>query len=318
MTGKYLLTGATGFIGNALLQKQIASVLLGRSCPPDFTGKFFNKELSATADYSGCFLGIDSIVHCAARVHVMNEQAYEPLQAFREVNVAGTLNLARQAVEAGVKRFIFVSSIKVNGEGTQESIPFTTNDQPAPEDPYGISKHEAEAGLLEMAKETELDVVIIRPSLVYGAGVKGNFLNLLKLAKSGVPLPFGSIHNTRSMVYLDNLVDLIITCIDHQNAPGKVFLASDGDDVSLSRLIRLIRGAMGRPALLLPVPVILFKLIGKLTGKAAVINRLVGDLQVDSSDARLCLDWQSPYSVEYGIKATVDDFMQRTEFESNK
>lgn len=247
-----LLTGGTGFIGGAVLHKLANTVILGRSCPFGFSGTYIKRELSSNADYKGCFDGINTIIHCAARVHIMNEKASDPLKSFREVNVAGSLNLARQAVESGVKRFIFISTVKVNGETTQEYGPYTASDKPAPEDPYAISKYEAEICLLKIAKETGLEVVIIRPALVYGAGVKGNFLNLLKLSKSYLPLPFGSIHNARSILYLGNLVDLITTCIDHSNAPGKVFLASDGDDVSLSRLILMIRKAMGKPALLLP------------------------------------------------------------------
>ena len=310
-----LLTGATGFVGSAILQKRDL-VVLGRSCPVDFStnavGKYIKRELSGGEDYAGCFDNIDAVIHCAARVHVMNEKSTDPLQAFREVNVVGTLNLAEQAAAAGVKRFIFISSIKVNGEGTDINCGYTSSGQAAPEDPYGISKYEAEQGLIELSKETGMELVIIRPTLVYGAGVKGNFLNLLKLCKSGLPLPFGAIYNARSMVYLENLVDLITTCIDHPNAEGKIFLASDGDDLSLTGLLGLMRKAMNKPSLLIPVPSFLFKLLGKLTGKTAIIDRLIGNLQVDNSDAKELLGWQPPYTVEQGIKVTVDDFLNKS------
>lgn len=307
-----LLTGATGFVGSAILQKKIGSVVLGRSCPVGFpANSYVKRELSGSADYTGCFENIDAVIHCAARVHVMNEKSTDPLQAFREVNVTGTLNLAKQAAAEGVRRFVFISSIKVNGEGTDINFKYTSSDQAAPDDPYGISKHEAEQGLIQLSKETGMELVIIRPTLVYGAGVKGNFLNLLKLCKSGLPLPFGAIHNARSIVYLGNLVDLITTCIDHPNAAGKIFLASDGDDLSLTDLLVLIRKAMNKPALLIPVPSFLFKLLGKITGKTAIVDRLVGNLQVNSSNAKTLLGWQPPYTVEQGIKATVDDFLMK-------
>jgi len=310
-----LLTGATGFVGNAILQKNLGTVVLGRSCPvtlpANTEGRYIKRELSGNEDYAGCFDNIDAVIHCAARVHIMNEKSTDPLQAFREVNVAGTLNLAKQAAAAGVRRFIFISSIKINGEGTVLNCKYTPSDQAAPEDPYGISKHEAEQGLIQLSKETGMELVIIRPTLVYGAGVKGNFLNLLKLCKSGLPLPFGAIHNARSMVYLENLVDLITTCIDHPNAAGKILLASDGSDLSLTGLLGLIRKAMNKSALLIPVPSFLFKLLGKITGKTAIVDRLVGNLQVDSSNAKTLLGWQPPYTVDQGIKATVDDFLTK-------
>lgn len=312
MTGKYLITGATGFIGNAVSQKHAASVLLGRSCPSYFTGEFFNKELSATANYSGCFEGVTTIIHCAARVHVMNDKSIDPLQSFREVNVAGTLNLAKQAAAAGVRRFIFISSIKVNGECTDINRKYTSLDQAAPEDPYGISKYEAEQGLIKLSKGTGIELVIIRPPLVYGPGVKGNFLNLLKLCNSCLPLPFGAINNSRSMIYLENLVDFIITCTDHPNAGGKIFLVSDGSDLSLTGLLGLMRKAMNKPPLLIPVPSFLFKLLGKVTGKTAIIDRIIGNLQVDSNDAKVLLSWLPPYTVEQGIKATVGDFLDKS------
>ncbi len=312
MTSRCLLTGATGFIGNVILKKKLNIVVLGRSCPVGFAGKYIESELSAKVDYVGCFENIDSIIHCAGRVHVTNEQSSDPLQAYREINVDGTLNLAGQAADAGVKRFIFISSIKVNGEGTKSGFKFSTGAQSNLKDPYGISKYEAEQGLIELSQKTNMELVIIRPTLVYGPGVKGNFLSLLKLSKMGIPLPFGAIYNARSMVYLENLVDLIITCVEHPNAEGKIFLASDGDDISLSRLLGLIRKNMNKSARLFPVPAILFKLLGKLTGKGAVIERLIGNLQVDSSDAQKYLNWHPRYTVEQGIKTTVVDFEKRT------
>lgn len=303
------ITGATGFVGHAVLKKRASAVVLGRSRPLGFDGYYIRRNISSISDYSGCFESVSTIVHCAARVHVMSDDSEDPLLAFREVNTAGTLNFARQAAELGVKRFIFISSIKVNGELTSVDSKFTSIDEAAPEDPYGISKYEAEQGLIELSKETGMEVVIIRPPLVYGPGVKGNFFNLLKLSKLPIPLPFGLIDNSRSMIYLDNLVDLIITCIDHPKAANRVFLASDGDDLSLARLLNLIRKSMGKPALLLPIPLFLFQFVGKLTGKAGSVDRLIGNLQVDSSDAKTLLGWQPPYTVEQGIQATVDDFL---------
>jgi len=240
----------------------------------------------------------------------MDDNSDDPLCDFREVNTAGTLNLARQAADAGVKRFIFISSIKVNGESTLKGSKFAASDVANPQDPYGISKAEAEAGLLELAKESGMDVVIIRPPLVYGPGVKGNFLNLMKLSRLSIPLPFGLIKNKRSMVYLDNLVDLIVTCVDHPKAANNVFLASDGDDLSLARLLTLIRRAMNKSPLLLPIPVLLFNLFGRLLGKYDMVDRLIGNLQVDSSDAKTYLNWTAPYTVEQGMRITVDDFLK--------
>ena len=312
-----LLTGATGFVGKSIRKKSLGAVVLGRSCPVGCQGKTegecIKRELSANEDYDGCFENIDVVIHCAARVHVMNEKSIDPLQAFREVNVEGTLNLAKQAAAAGVKRFIFISSIKVNGEGTDINVKYTSSDQAAPEDAYGTSKFEAEQCLINLSKGTEMEVVIIRPPLVYGPGVNGNFLTLLKLSKLPIPLPFGLINNKRSMVYLDNLVDLIITCIDHPNAKNKIFLASDNDDLSLTRLLILIRKAMNKLPLLLPIPMILFKLLGVLFGKSTIVDRLIGNLQVDSDDAKKYLNWSAPYTVEQGIKATVDDFLKNSQ-----
>jgi UDP-glucose 4-epimerase len=311
-----LITGVTGFLGSrffSVLKKPNAKIkvlLREKNCM--FENSAVIPSLNNISQLNNALKGTDVIVHCAARVHVMNDEPLDSLSSFREVNTAGTLNLARQAAVAGAKRFIFISSIKVNGEFTVDGIRFSSIDKHKPEEPYGISKAEAETGLLKISKETGMEVVIIRPTLVYGPGAKGNFLNLLKLSKLPIPLPFGLVNNKRSMVYIDNLVDLIVTCIDHSNAANRVFLASDGDDLSLARLLTSIRQAMNKPSLLLPVPVFLFNLVGRLTGKSAVVDRLIGDLQVDSSDAKKYLDWSAPYSVEQGIKATVDDFLNKS------
>ena len=310
MKNKTLLSGSSGFLGSAVLQrlKDQNLVLIGRNN----TGKsnFFCKELTSNELYNDCLTDVEVVIHCAARAHIMNEEVADPLAEYRRVNVDGTLNVAQQAADAGVKRFIYISSIKVNGESTSGSVPFTEKDISNPLDPYGVSKYEAEEGLKRIADETQMEVVIIRPPLVYGAGVKANFLNLLKLSNTGLPLPFGLVNNKRSMVYVENLVDFIIRCIDHPAAANQAFLVSDNHDLSLSGLLRLIRNSMNKPTRLIPVPVSLFKLAGLIFRKQDVVDRLVGDLQVDSSKAMSLLDWKPPYTMEKGIQATVDSFLE--------
>jgi nucleoside-diphosphate-sugar epimerase len=306
-----LLTGATGFLGRKVLSQIKGNCkVFGRTKPDDFEGEFIYGELGRDENHSANFIGITTVIHCAARVHVMNDNSLDPMSEFRNINTLATLRLARQAAQAKVKRFIFISSIKVNGEFTSGEIKFKSYNNPEPKDAYGISKFKAETGLFNISKETGMEFVIIRPSLVYGPGVKGNFLNLLKLCDQILPLPFGMISNSRSMIYIDNLSNLIITCIDHENAANRIFLASDNHDLSLKKLLVLIKSAMNRTAILLPVPLTVFKLIGKLMGKQEVVNRLIGNLKVDSSDAKKYLNWTAPHSVEVGIKATVDDFLE--------
>jgi nucleoside-diphosphate-sugar epimerase len=259
-------------------------------------------DIDQHTDWSAALKNQQVVVHTAARAHIMDDQAEEPLAAFREVNVAGTLNLARQAAGAGIRRFVFISSIKVNGEQTAPGSCFMAEDSPAPEDPYGISKLEAEQGLQQIALETGMEVVIIRPPLVYGPGVKGNFASMIKLVEKGLPLPFGAIDNRRSLVGLDNLVDLIITCIDHPNAANQVFLVSDGEDLSTSGLLRRVAKAMGKPSRLISVPAGLLQLGATVLGKKAVGQRLLGSLQVDISATRERLDWTPPVSVDEGLR----------------
>ena len=232
----------------------------------------------------------------------MKDEEADPLAEYRRVNVEGTLNLARQAADAGVRRFIFISSVKVNGEQTPPGKPFGAEDRPVPEDAYGISKWEAEQGLQQLAAETGMELVVIRPPLVYGPGVKGNFAAMIRLVEKGIPLPLGAIHNQRTLVALDNLVDLIIRCIDHPAAANQVFLAGDGEDLSTTELLRRLGKAMGRPVRLLPVPESLLVLGATLLGKQAVARRLLGSLQVDISKARDLLGWEPPLSVDEGLR----------------
>jgi nucleoside-diphosphate-sugar epimerase len=252
--------------------------------------------------WSTALVNQEVVIHTAARAHIMKDEVSDPLAEYRKVNVDGTLNLARQASEAGVRRFVFISSIKVNGEQTPLHQPFTPEDAPAPEDAYGISKMEAEQGLRELATETGMEVIIIRSPLVYGLGAKGNFASMTKLVGKGLPLPLGAVHNQRSLVALDNLVDLIITCIEHPSAVNQTFLVSDGEDISTTQLLQGVAQAMGKPSRLIPVPASLLQLAATLLGKKAVSQRLLGSLQVDISHTQKRLDWTPPFSVKQGLQ----------------
>ena len=242
----------------------------------------------------------------------MNERASDPLREFRRTNVDGTLHLARQAARSGVRRFVFVSSIKVNGEATSADHPFTAADSPAAQDAYGISKMEAERGLRAIAAETGMEVVIVRPPLVYGPGVKANFASLMHAVRRGIPLPLGSVtHNRRSLVALDNLVDLLITCMDHSAAANQTFLVSDGEDLSTTALIRRMGQALGKPARLLPVPPALLQLGAAIVGQRNVVQRLLGNLQVDIAYTRNTLGWAPPISVDEGLRRATAGMVQR-------
>ena len=309
MSRNILLTGATGFVGGAIAKKLVIedryalSVVSRRASDlKSYDKVHLVPNIDSSTDWTEALVCCDVVVHGAARVHVMNEDAGDPLNAFREVNVGGTLAFARQAVAAGVKRFIFISSIKVNGEGTPLGKPYNASDAPIPEDAYGQSKLEAEQGLVQLSIETGLEVVIIRPPLVYGPGVKGNFASMIKLVEKGLPLPLGATHNKRSMVGIDNLVDLIIRCIDHPAAANQVFLAGDGEDLSTTELLQGVCRAMGKPARLVPLPTNLLLFGARLLGKKAIANRLLGSLQVDISKTRELLSWKPPYTVEEGLR----------------
>jgi len=311
MTKKILLTGANGFLGAALFSKlsMIGETVraLRKACNEP-KNDIVVGDIDANTDWKAALTDVETIVHCAARAHIMKEDISDPLEEYRKVNTFGTLNLGQQAADSGVKRFFYISSIKVNGESTTGSLPFKDDDSCCPTDPYGISKLEAEQGLLRIAETTGMEVVIIRPPLIYGPGVKANFESLMRIASSAMPLPFGFIANARSMVYIGNLVDFIVKAVTHPAAANQVFIVSDGEDVSLSGLIRLMRQSIGKKAKLVPIPRILFKLAGTVTGKSAVIERLIGSLQVDSTKAQRLLDWQPPYSVKEGIEITMKAF----------
>lgn len=262
-------------------------------------------DLQESTDWRVALADVRVVVHLAARVHVMQDNVPDPLAEFRRINVAGTLNLARQAVQAGVRRFVFVSSIKVNGEETLPGHSFTADDTPAPSDHYGISKLEAEQGLKEIASQTGMELVIIRPPLVYGPGVRANFHMLLRAVARGVPLPLGGLNNKRSLVALDNLVNFIMTCITHPDAANQTFLVSDGEDLSTTELICRIANALGKPARLISIPLWMLKVGSMLLNKRDSLQRLSGNLQVDISKARDLLGWKPPLSVDEGLKRTV-------------
>ncbi|MDO9268584.1 MAG: SDR family oxidoreductase [Methylobacter sp.] len=315
-----LISGANGFIGKSLCAELLrqgqlvrAAVRLMRfdNLPIENAETTSIGVIDGETDWTHALLDINVVVHLAARVHLIKDNAVDPLDELRKVNVEGTWNLARQAAEAGVQRFIFISSIKVNGESTSLGRPYTTEDQPAPVDPYGISKLEAEESLRQLADETGMEVVIIRPPLVYGPGVKANFYNMMCWLEEGVPLPLGAIYNKRSFVALDNLVDLIVTCIEHPAAANRTFLAGDGEDLSTTELLQRMSKALGKPAKLFPMPIGVLKAAAILLGRRDMAQRLCNSLQVDISKTCDLLGWQPPVSVDDALKRTAADFLQK-------
>lgn len=297
---RVFVTGGSGFVGRRLID---------RLRTDGFAVTAAVRDREAGSGWVDDVAGHDVVVHCAARVHVMDERAADSLAEFRRANVDSTLQLAREAVARGVRRFVFISSIKVNGEESPPGQPYTAFDIPAPQDPYGISKLEAEQGLRKLAQETGLQVVIIRPVLVYGPGVKANFRRMMSWLSKGVPLPLGAIHNRRSLVSLDNLVDLVVTCIDHPAAAGEVFLVSDGEDLSTTEMLRRLGCALDKPARLIPVPHFLLEAGAGLLGQRRVAQRLFGSLQVDIWHTCATLNWTPPVSVDDGFRAAASAFM---------
>lgn len=304
-----LVTGANGFVGRHLCHAlETAGIEVVRAVRNPQAGAVAVGSISGKTDWSEALSGVDAVVHLAARVHVRKDPTRDPLAEFRKVNVDGTLNLAGQAAQAGVKRFVFISSIAVHGL-TSGDHPFTSRDIPAPHDAYGVSKHEAEQGLKRVAGETGMELVIIRPPLVYGPGVGANFLRLMKLVESGMPLPLGSIHNRRNPVYVGNLCDLIFQCLENPAAAGQAFLVSDGKDVSTPDLLRMLAKEMGRSIRLLPVPESVFHLAGRLIRRSGDVSRLCGSLQVDITPTCQTLGWVPPFTVEQGIHETVSAYL---------
>lgn len=314
---RILLTGASGFVGQAVISRLCgeADVTIRaafRTRPahlPDRIEAIAIGDLGPDTDWCAAVRDVDVVVHCAARVHVMEDSEADPLAAFRRTNVAGTLGLARAAAAAGCRRLVFISSIKVNGESTAIGQPFTEMAPPAPQDPYGRSKLEAEEALFALGRETGMEVVVIRPPLVYGPGVRANFAAMMRWVACGIPLPFGAIDNRRSLVCVANLADLVARCIAHPAAANQVFLAGDGEDVSTTELLRRVAKALGKPARLLPIPQSLIEAAATLAGRKALADRLCGSLQVDIGKARQVLGWAPPLSVDEGLRTTAAHFL---------
>jgi nucleoside-diphosphate-sugar epimerase len=301
-----LVTGANGFVGAEIVRQLRARGAAARLAVRTATGvadEVAVGEIGRDTEWRAALSGVDRVIHCAARVHQMDDRAADPIAAFRAVNRDGSVTLARQAVKAGVKRLIFLSSIKVNGETTKDRGPFTAEDAPDPQDPYGVSKWEAEAALHAIAAETGLEVAIIRPPLVYGPGVSANFARMVSWVARGRPLPFGLCRNQRSLVSVTNLASLAIAASKHPAAAGATLLASDGETVSVRDLLSRIGAAFGRPARLLPVPPVLLRLAGSLTGQRAAIDRLCDPLVVDGEAARRLLCWHPPETMAATLAA---------------
>jgi UDP-glucose 4-epimerase len=300
------LTGYSGFVGQKLLENLTANecLLLGRkNLNNDYRFCEVDLELVHKLDLLESLKPVNTLIHMAARVHVMNETANNPLAEFRAINTKATLELAKKAAEAGVKRFIFLSSIKVNGEKTVNNLLFTGLDKRAPADAYGMSKAEAEQQLIILGKQTGMEIVIIRSPLVYGEGVKANFSSLMKLVNKRLPLPFRLItHNKRSFVSVYNLIDLIRVCIKHPKAANQLFLVSDDNDFSTAQMIALMAKVQGKKNIALPVPLWCLTLVGKLLNKNDVVERLTGSLQLDISHTKNTLGWTPPHSVEHGFR----------------
>ena len=307
-----LVTGASGFVGRALLthlnDRRVAAIALVRRAGVSVPGAMRTVCVDTpwhSADFGIALAGVSVVVHLAARVHVMDDSASDPVAAFSRVNVDATLNLARQAAAAGVRRFVFLSSVKVHGELTTPDHPFSESDIPMPADPYGQSKHAAEVALRLLGAQTGMEIVIIRPPLIYGPGVKANFLALVSAVRKGWPLPFGLIRNRRSVLAVDNLTDFIRVCISHEQAANQTFLVSDADDVSTADLVRAIARAAGVRARLLPVPVPLLLSVASLAGKRAEAQRVCGNLQISSTLARERLGWTPPVDLHEGLRRVI-------------
>jgi nucleoside-diphosphate-sugar epimerase len=313
---RFLITGANGFVGRPLVTELLRQGHAVQAAVRSTNSRIENLEvvsvgsIDGATDWVDALGSVDVVIHLAARVHMMKDAAVNPLEAFLAVNLHGTANLARQAATAGVKRFVYASSIKVNGEQTSAGQPFAESDHPQPQDPYAISKWQAEQALQGVSQETGIEVAIVRPPLVYGPRVKANFLKLFELVDRGVPLPLGSVQNSRSLIYVGNLVDALITCATHPMAAGHTYLVSDGEDVSTPQLIRAVADALHRPSRVFPLSIALMRGAAKLIGKSAAIDRLTQSLMIDSSKIRNELGWAPSYTMALGLQATAEWYHQ--------
>jgi len=308
-----LVTGASGFVGRILCQEllaqgfEVAASVRRITLPPE---RLFPEievgDVHASTDWSSALTEVNTVIHLAARVHVMKDVATDPLAEFRKVNLDGTVNLARQAARAGVKRLVYVSSVKVNGEETRGQRSYLEQDTPAPQDPYGVSKWEAEQALRHIAQETGLDVVVVRPPLVYGPGVKGNFIRLLVAVDKGIPLPLAGANNARSLVYVGNLVDALISCVTHPAGYGQTYLVSDGKAVSTAVLVEKIAEALGRKNRSFYVPSRMIRVAATVLGHSAQVDRLFGSLCVNDEKIHRELSWMPPYTLDQGLRETID------------
>ena len=318
-----LITGATGFVGSRLANflithfPEIELRLAVRQRPDELQvpGILTPGSIEVVGDinpytnWMDALVGVDVVIHLAARVHVMNDVALDPLEEYRNANTLATIHLAQEAAKAGVKRFIYLSSIKVNGEETNPGESYSEDSTPTPSDPYGVSKWEAELGLEKVCAQTGMEFVIIRPPLVYGPGVKANFQKLIGLVAKGMPLPLGAINNQRSMLALDNLVSFIALVISSPQAANQRFLLSDGEDVSTTQLLKILAKSMGKSSLLIPIPAFILRVAAQVIGTSAAADRLLGSLQINSSKARQLLHWQPPLSAEEGIALTAQAYI---------
>jgi nucleoside-diphosphate-sugar epimerase len=313
-----LITGASGFIGRELCTRILDNGRLVRgtvrtesdvSRLPDGVDAISIASIDSDTNWDNILADIDTVVHLAARVHVMDDASYDPLAEYRKVNVEGTKCLAVAAANAEVKRFVYISSIKVNGEGRASA--YTEDDKEAPEDPYGLSKWEAEQELHKISDTTGIEVVILRPPLVYGPGVKANFLELMKIVDKGTPSPLAKVDNRRSFIYIENLVDAVLTCIKHSGSAGQTYFVSDDEDVSTSELIRKIASALNKPARLFPFPKLLMFILGRLIGKGPAVDRLIGSLTVDISKIKQDLGWKPPFTMEHGLQKTAEWYKEK-------
>lgn len=318
---RVLVTGANGFVGRALCRyliqdgrHEIVAAVRKEVAPGIYPAHCAVGNIDQHTSWAHALKGIDLVVHLAARAHLLHQQRTDSLAAYRSVNTAGTINLALQAAHAGVRRFIFVSSVKVCGEGQSQpgQEAYCEDRLAAPNDAYAISKWEAEQGLWGIAETTGVEAVILRPPLVYGPGVGANFLHLVRAVDSGLPLPFAKVDNRRDLIYVGNLVHAVLTCIEHPAARNRTFLLSDGESVSTPELIRRIGVALNRPARLLRLPEKWLRLAGRLTAKQAALDRLLGSLTINSGAIRQKLDWSPPYSMEQGLMETAKWYLSRS------